>query len=283
MIPQTGPLAKRKGQGMPLFDLVVLALIQGITEFLPISSSGHLVLWPLLTGRPDQGVTLDVAVHFGTLIAVCLYFRADIARIPSGLGCLARGNPQAPDGRLVLLLGLATVPAVAAGVALKLGPGMAPLRAIEVVAWATLIGGVLLWLADRYGGEARGGESWSLRDAVLMGLAQALALIPGTSRSGACMTMARLLGFGRVEGARLALLMAVPVILAASAVEVAGLVADGNLVLGADAAFAAALAFVSALAALRVMMGMFAARWTMTPFVIYRLGLGCVLLVIAYG
>ncbi len=267
---------------MSLADLVILALIQGITEFLPISSSGHLALWPLLTGRPDQGVTLDVAVHLGTLVAVCLYFRRDVGRIATGAAAIATGRWGEPDARLAALLALATLPAVAAGLALKLSGAMEGLRAVAVIGWATLLGGILLWLADRLGAERRDGDAWGLRDAVLMGLAQALALIPGTSRAGACMTAARALGYRRDEAARLALLMAVPTIAAAALVEVAGLLAEGNLALGADFALAALLAGLAALAALRAMMGMFRAAWTMAPFALYRLVLGAILLWIAY-
>ncbi|MEL6198423.1 MAG: undecaprenyl-diphosphate phosphatase, partial [Pseudomonadota bacterium] len=214
---------------MPLFDLVILALIQGITEFLPISSSGHLVLWPLLTGRPDQGVALDVAVHLGTLVAVCLYFRAETARLAIGSVDLLRRRWDSADARLAFLVGVATIPAVGAGLALKLSGLLDGLRALEVIGWTTLIGGILLWLADRFGAETRGerpqgtAPGWRLSDAILMGLAQATALIPGTSRSGITMTAARALGFRRDEAARLALVMAIPVILAASLVEVAGI------------------------------------------------------------
>ncbi|MEL6476139.1 MAG: undecaprenyl-diphosphate phosphatase [Pseudomonadota bacterium] len=268
---------------MTLFDIVVLALIQGITEFLPISSSGHLILWPLLTGRTDQGVTMDVAVHLGTLAAVMLFFRADMLRLMAGSMDVLRGRFNAPDGSLAILIAVATVPAVCAGLALKLTGAMDSLRSIEVIGWATLIGGVLLWLADRIGAETKRGDSWTLRGAVLMGLAQAVALIPGTSRSGACMTMARALGFERSEAARLALLMAVPTILAAGLVETAGVVGDGAFRLGAELALGAVLSFLAALAALWAMMQMFAQSWTMTPFVIYRLLLGTGLLLYAYS
>lgn len=266
---------------MSLFDLIALALIQGITEFLPISSSGHLALWPLLTGRPDQGVTLDVAVHLGTLAAVCLYFRRDLAEVFRGAADLLRGNTRTPAARLALLLAFATVPAVIAGLLLKLSGTMPLLRTVEVIGWATLIGGALLWVADRWGGAGR--EDWGWREAGLMGLAQALALIPGTSRSGACMTMARVLGYSRPEAARLALLMAVPTILAAGTVETLGLIRDGDLTLGADFLMAAVLSGIAALGALAVMMGMFRRDWTMAPFALYRLILGVVLLTIAYG
>ncbi len=268
---------------MTIFDLVALALIQGITEFLPISSSGHLVLWPLLTGRPDQGVTMDVAVHVGTLAAVCLYFRADTGRLVAGLTDVARGRRDTEAARLFLLLALATVPAMAAGLALKATGAVDALRALAVIGWATLLGGLLLWLADRAGAERRAGAGWTVRDAVLMGLAQALALVPGTSRSGITMTAGRLLGFRRTEAARLSLLMAIPVTLAAGALEAAELVRSGTYALTADVALGALLAFGAALGALAVMMRMFRREWTMLPFVLYRLALGGVLLALAYG
>ena len=268
---------------MTLFDIIVLALIQGVTEFLPISSSGHLILWPLLTGREDQGVTMDVAVHLGTLIAVMLFFRADIARLFSGAGQILRGRFGEADAHLTWLIAIATVPAVIVGLALKLSGADEALRSIEVIGWATLIGGILLWIADRWGGETRDGSMWTVRGALLMGLAQACALIPGTSRSGACMTMGRALGFERSEAARLALLMAVPTILAAGLVETAGVVKDGNLQLGSELLLGAILSCLAALAALAVMMRMFAASWTMTPFVLYRLILGVGLLTLVYA
>lgn len=266
---------------MTLFDIIILAIIQGITEFLPISSSGHLALWPLLTGRQDQGVTMDVAVHLGTLVAVILFFRTDMLRLAGGAADILRGRFETADGRVALLIAIATIPAIIAGLALKLSGFMDSLRTLEVIGWTTLIGGLLLWAADHWGGEAKAEVDWTLGGAVLMGLAQAVALIPGTSRSGACMTMARALGFKRTEAARLALLMAIPTILAAGSVETVGVIADGDFVLGAELLLGAILSCLAALIALRIMMGMFAANWTMTPFVIYRVGLGAGILMIA--
>ncbi|MEO1774653.1 MAG: undecaprenyl-diphosphate phosphatase [Pseudomonadota bacterium] len=293
---------------MPLLDLVILAIIQGITEFLPISSSGHLILWPLLTGRPDQGVALDIAVHLGTLIAVCLYFRAETARLAIGSVHLLTRRWETADARLAFLVGIATVPAIAFGLGLKLSGLIEDLRAIEVIGWATLIGGILLWLADRYGPERRAelpqktpeGDvpGWRLQDAVIMGLAQALALIPGTSRAGITMTAARALGFEREEAARLSLVMAIPVILAAAAVEIVSIettgvsaavaaTPEGSLALRSglylDMAIAGGLSCIAAFIAMIVMFRMFRARWTMTPFVLYRLALGVALLAIAYS
>ena len=266
---------------MPILDLVILALIQGITEFLPISSSGHLAAWPLVTGRADQGITLDVAVHLGTLVAVCIYFRADLAEITRGAVDILSGRPRTTAARQTWLLAIATVPAVIVGLAFKLTGAIDALRTLEVIGWATLIGGLVLWVADRFGGTERASRDWTLGDAILLGLAQAVALVPGTSRSGACMTMARSLGFSRSDGARLALVMAIPTIAAAGLVETVGLVRDGNLALGADFAIGAVLACAAAFAALGVMMRMFAADWTMTPFVTYRIALGIILLAIA--
>ena len=268
---------------MELFDIVILALIQGITEFLPISSSGHLALWPLLTGRPDQGPAMDAAVHVGTLAAVCWFFRAEVGRLFVGSGHILTGRIRTDDARMVWLLALATVPAMAFGLLLKATDSQAMLRSVELIGWTTLIGAALLWLADLTVTRRGQAESWDLRDAVLMGLAQAIALIPGVSRSGITMTMARFLGFDRVQAARLALLMAVPVIIAAGSVEILGVVRDGDVRLGADLVVGAALSCIAALVALNVMMRMFVATWTMLPFVLYRLALGAFLLALAYG
>lgn len=266
---------------MPLLDLVILSLIQGITEFLPISSSGHLAAWPLVTGRTDQGVTLDVAVHLGTLVAVCVYFRRDLAEVVRGGFDILSLKPGTAEAGQTWRLAVATVPAVIAGLALKLTGAVDGLRTLEVIGWMTLVGGIILYLADRMGREGRAAADWTWTDAILMGLAQAVALVPGTSRSGACMTMARVLGFSRTEGARLALVMAIPTILAAGTVETAGLVAAGDLAVGTDFVFGALLSCVAAFAALWGMMRMFAADWTMLPFAVYRVALGAVLIALA--
>jgi undecaprenyl-diphosphatase len=267
---------------MPLLNLALLALIQGITEFLPISSSGHLILFPALTGEADQGLAIDVAVHVGTLGAVVLYFRRDVAAVARGAGLWLRGRREAPEARLALLLGLATLPLIAVGALAALTGLDAAFRSVAVIGWTTLLWGAALGLADRFGPRRRVFSDWRLPDAVVMGLAQALAIVPGTSRSGITMTAARLLGFERVDAARLSLLMSIPAILAAGGWLGLDLLRSGDLALGRDAALAAALAFVSALVAVAALMRMLAV-WTMTPFVIYRLVLGVALLWIAYG
>ena len=271
---------------MSLLTLAILALIQGITEFLPISSSAHLILFPTLTGETDQGLTIDVAVHVGTLAAVILFFRGDVAAVLAGALKLLRGERDAPEARLTWLLAIASVPVIVAGVAVAASGLNDAMRAEGVaaplIAATTILWGAALWTADRLTSTRRAFGEWSLRDAALMGLAQALALVPGTSRSGITMTAARALGFGRVDAARLSMLMSIPAIGAAGGWLGLKLVRSGDLALGLDAALAALLAFLSALAALWGLMRMLR-NWTMTPFVLYRFALGAALLWFAYA
>lgn len=273
---------------MTILQILVLALVQGITEFLPISSSGHLVLVPVVTGWPDQGLAIDVAVHVGTLVAVTLYFRHDVGRLFLGLADLARGRTSG-GGRLALMLALATLPAILGGLVLHryagdlFRPTPDNLAFVTlVIGWTTIGFGLLLWAADRLAPARRDGEDLSYGEALMIGIAQALALIPGTSRSGVTMTAARMLSLTRVEAARFSLLLSIPVILAAGALSTVDIVEAGDVELGGDAVLAAALAFVSAWLAIAVMM-----RWlrraSFTPFVIYRLALGTALLVYAYN
>jgi undecaprenyl-diphosphatase len=267
---------------MTLFHLAMLAIIQGITEFLPISSSAHLILFPALTGEADQGLMIDAAVHVGTLAAILLYFRAETAMLTRGAFRLLRGDAADPDARLTLFMALATVPVVILGAALALSGLEEALRSVKLIAWTTILFALALWAADRFGAQRRAFRDWGLRDAVVMGLLQAVSLFPGVSRSGITMTTARALGFGRVDGARLSLLMSIPATMAVGAWTGVKLARSGDMALGLDAALAAGLSFVAALAALAVLMRMLRS-FSLTPFVIYRLVLGAVLMWIAYA
>ncbi len=272
--------------GVELLQLILLAVVQGVTEFLPISSSGHLVLAPKLFGAADQGVLIDVALHLGSLGAVLLYFWRDVRLAVLGpfrlVGDLAAWRPLSWESKLALLLVIATIPVIAAGLGLSAIGAFDAVRTIEVIGWTTLLYGVALYVADRYSPSMLTLRDWSFGGAALLGLAQALALIPGTSRSGVCMTAARFLGFERVEAARVALLMAVPAILAASAKGGYDLYQAGDVDLTVDAGVAAVFAFASAYAALAVMMRMLRTV-SFTPFVVYRVLLGGLLLWIAYA
>ena len=267
---------------MPLLHLFVLSLVQGITEFLPISSSGHLVLtWEVLGSdvpEHDQ-LIVDIAVHVGTLAAVCGYFRRDIADMVTGVFAGLAGRPTAGT-RLAVFVVLATLPVIAAGFLLK---DMVDdvLRSAEVIAWTTLGFGVLLYVADKAGAQLRRVSDMRWADALIIGLMQILALVPGTSRSGITMTAGRLLGYDRREAARFSMLLAIPAIAGAGTLAGLDVYQSGNLALGLDALIAAAMAFAAAWAAIALLM-----RWlshaSFTPFVIYRIALGGLLLALIY-
>ncbi|MCG7628245.1 undecaprenyl-diphosphate phosphatase [Epibacterium sp. MM17-32] len=267
---------------MPLFQLILIALIQGITEFLPISSSGHLILLPALTGLQDQGQAIDVAVHVGTLLAVILYFWRDVKTGLAGLPRALCGHMDTPGTRLAMGLIVATVPTVVFGIFLHLTGLSDMLRSITVIGWAMLVFGLVLYVADQRGRTEKTLENWGLRDALIMGLWQMIALIPGTSRSGITITGARQLGYSREEGARIAMLMSIPTITASGLFLGTEVALDANTALMRDMGIAAALAMLSALAALTLMMRLLRSV-SFTPYVIYRVILGLVLLSIAYS
>ena len=267
---------------MPLLHLILVAIVQGVTEFLPVSSSGHLVLLPNMTGLQDQGLLIDVAVHVGTLGAVMLFFRHDVGRALIGALDVARGRFSTGEARLALLLCIATVPVVIVGLAFKLTGIDLMLRSVAVVAWATLLFGLLLWWADRTGPIEKSADEWSVKDAVMMGLYQALALIPGTSRSGITITAARQLGYAREDAVRLAMLMSIPTIIASGVLLGTDVIGSMDIAAAQDAGIAAAFAFLAALAALHFMMRLLCVA-SFTPYVIYRIALGVVLLLVAYS
>jgi len=268
--------SERGERYLSIEQLLLVAIVQGITEFLPISSSGHLILAPVLTGEPDQGPVIDVAVHVGTLFAVLLYLWRDVARMT--VGCLrALGGRRDPGAVLALQVIVGTLPLVAAGYAYSTYLGSDYLRSAEVVAWATIGFGLVLWIADRVGMTVRRIEHLTFAAALFVGLSQILALIPGTSRSGITMTAARFLGFERADAARFSMLLGIPAILAAGTLAGLDLYKSGDVQLGVDAAIAAGLSFIAALIAIVLMMG-WLKRASFLPFVLYRLALGAGLL-----
>lgn len=264
---------------MTLFAIAILALVQGITEFLPISSHGHLIITRSLLGLSEPGLTISIAVHVGTLGAVVIYFWRDVWLMVIGIGQLARGGNGA-GRRLVTLVAAATLPVLAAGYLVMAYLGE-DLNTLAVIGWATLGFGLLLYLSDRIGMTVRRVEHMGLAQALIIGLFQVLALIPGTSRSGITMTAARFLGFERTEAARFSLLLSIPAILGAGTLAGIDLYQSGDSELQAAALFAAAMAFVAALAAIAVMMA-WLRRATFTPFVLYRIALGGGLLIWVY-
>lgn len=266
---------------MPLTHLLVLAIIQGVTEFLPVSSSGHLALVDEILGWPDQGVLIDVAIHVGSLMAVLIYFRRDVAALIRGVLALCAGRTT-PEGRLALYLAAASLPIFAVGFVVVEAGLVEGLRGAATIAWANMAFALLLYWGDRAGAQARNLDHMGWRDALVIGVAQVAAIVPGASRSGVTMTAARFLGLERREAARFSMLLAIPTILGAGAAAGLELAATGNVALQGDALAAAGLSFLTALAAIAVFMRMLE-RVSLTPFVIYRVGLGVVLLAWVYG
>lgn len=261
---------------MTLFQQLLIAIVQGITEFLPISSSGHLILIPFLTDFPDQGPMIDVAVHVGSLLAIIIYFWRDVMGLARG-GFSAVGIGTEPlQKRLFWWVVVGTIPAVAFGLFLKLNGYLESFRVTDLVAVNLIVYGILLGLADRFGKQEKDFEDLTLRDAVLVGLAQALALIPGTSRSGSTMTMARFLGYKRVEAARFSFLLAIPAVAGAGLLAVFDL-AEASAQMQLDALLTGVFTFIAAFATMAFLMN-FLKKASMMVFVIYRVAMGAALL-----
>jgi undecaprenyl-diphosphatase len=261
---------------MTFIQQLLIAVIQGVTEFLPISSSGHLILLPKLTELPDQGPMIDVAVHIGSLLAIIIYFWRDVRGLAvGGLATVGIGkNPAQRD--LFLWIAIGTIPAVAFGFFLKSNDMMEGLRSTDLIAFNLIIYGILLGLADKFGREDRSYEDMTLPHSIIIGISQALALIPGTSRSGATMTAARFLGYKRVEAARFSFLLSIPAVIGAGTLAAFDL-AEASAQMQWDAFVAGMMTFVAAFATMAFLMN-FLRKATMMVFVIYRVLLGIALL-----
>ena len=267
---------------------LLLALVQGITEFLPVSSSGHLVLVPSITNRSDHGVSIDVAAHIGTLIAVTIYVRSDLIKMTLALRNTAlkslRPNANilidAPSLTMIKMLIIATIPVIIAGFLVSLfEPDM--LRLVQTVAISNIIFAIFLWHSDKTSPSEHTLSEMGLKQALFIGLAQMLALIPGTSRSGVTMTMARYLGFERLSAARFSLLLSIPVIIAAGCLQIVTLIRQEDIVVGAAALYVAIFSCIVALGAIHGMMK-WLGRANFNLFVYYRFALGLVLLIISF-
>lgn len=269
---------------LSIWQAIVLALVQGLTEFLPVSSSAHLILPSKLLGWPDQGLAFDVAVHVGTLLAVLAYFYRDLKQMAVGSvqGLVQRNFND--DLRLVCLLVLATVPAGLIGFLANDWIEI-HLRSTTVIAWATIGFGGLLWAAFLYNKKLvnlKGNASLTVLAVLLIGCAQALALIPGTSRSGITITMAMLLGFSPIFAARFSFLLSIPLILAAGLLKTVELVFTPGDIRWGLISLGLAVSGVSAYLCIRLFIRLLD-RVGMMPFVVYRLLLGVVLLAFAAG
>lgn len=260
---------------MTTLQALILGLVQGLSEFLPISSSAHLMLTPWLFGWRDSGLAFDVALHVGTLFAVGWYFRREwVALIRSGIGILRNRSVRTPDEWRVIFLIVATVPAAIAGFTVQ-DLAETAFRSPRLVAVNLILMGVALWLGDRLSRRDRALPTMRARDALLVGMAQALALIPGVSRSGSTITASRLLGFDRQSAAVFSFLMSFPVTLAAAVLKAPDAVQAGEPVLPLIVGVTAAA--ISSWLAIAVLLR-FVARYSYGIFALYRVVLGVVVL-----
>jgi undecaprenyl-diphosphatase len=263
---------------MELLQIVLLALLQGLTEFLPISSSAHLILFPKLSGFADQGLAFDVSVHVGTLAAVVWYFRRELITMTRDwLASIAR-RERVGDSNLMWAVGFGTIPVGLAGLLFQ-DAVETTLREPLVIAIATIFFGLLLWWADRQGKRERSEHTIGWREVVVIGVAQAIALIPGTSRSGITMTAGLMMGLTRAAAARFSFLLSIPVIMLAGGLNALELVQAAEPVDWNSLLLGSVISAVSAYLCITLFLQLLE-RIGMLPFVIYRLLLGVVLLAI---
>lgn len=265
---------------MPTTQVIVLAIIQGLTEFFPVSSSAHLILTSRFLGWPDAGLFMDVAVHIGTLGAIMVYFASDVGRLIRGFFDLCRFRLTSA-AQFFLNLSLATLPLVCVGFFVDRFGGD-HLRTLEGLGWTTLIFGLFLYVADHFFPSQRSLRDIPPRQAFWgWGMAQILALIHGASRSGVCMTFGRLMGYQRTDVARVAFLMAIPAITAAGTLKMVQFCCVGDWTLLKPAGLGMLVSFITGLCAIRLLM-LWLRSFSLTIFVIYRILLGVGLLGLVY-
>lgn len=267
---------------MTTLQIFYLSLLQGITEFLPVSSSGHLILLSKFSYFPDQGLALDVAVHVGSILAVMIYFSETVWEMVKGVW-KTRFIPNFKNygARVFWLIVIGTIPAVIAGFVLK-SYGMEWLRNTRIIGWTILGYGVLLYIADKFSMTIREIKHLGIIDAILIGCAQCLALIPGTSRSGITITMGRFLGLERREAAKFSMLLSIPAIIAAAVLTGFEVWQAGDLEEIGWMFDGVVYSYISSIIAIYIVMW-WLRKSTFLPFVIYRIILGSILLLDSYG
>jgi undecaprenyl-diphosphatase len=260
---------------LEFLQIAILALIQGITEFLPISSSAHLLLPHHVLNWDDQGLAFDTAVHLGSLVAVLIYFRLDISTLAAAMLKATITRQHSEESRFALFLGVASIPVLVAG---YVGRSFveANLRNLEVIIATTVIFAVVLLIADLKGSRTRHDHSLDLKSALFIGLSQCLALVPGTSRSGITMTTALLMGFTRESASRISFMIAIPAIAGACFLKVLDLATGDQAVDWIAMLAGGVIAAVSAYFCIRLFLDLID-RIGFMPFIAYRLILGAVL------
>lgn len=260
---------------MTILQTLILGILQGITEFLPISSSAHLILVPVVTGWQDQGVAFDLAVHVGTLLAVVLYFRKDLLAITRDGVMSVVKRQHLGQSRLAWAVVLGTIPTGLAGLAL-MDLIETSLRSVSVIVITTLVFGLLLGIADASNRAERDLNRLTWGDVAFIGLAQAISLIPGTSRSGITITAGLLLGLTREAAARFSFLLAIPITALAASLKIIELAQSELVVEWTHFLLGGVTAFITAIIAIHFFL-QWLNRFGMMPYVIYRLILGAVI------
>lgn len=262
---------------MDYLQSLILAVIQGFTEFLPVSSSAHLILFPKLLGWADQGLAFDVAVHVGTLLAVISYFWQDLKTLTSAWFGSFKGNVTA-ESRLAWSIGFATIPVGIAGLMLK-GFVENNLRSAMVIAIATIFFGALLGISSCIASNKREMQTINWKDVLAIGCAQVLALIPGTSRSGITMTAGLMMGLTEKAAAKYAFLLSIPVIVLAGGLETVELIQAKVIVNWNVILLGVIISFLTAYLSIKLFLN-FLDKIGFTPFVLYRIALGLALILL---
>jgi len=261
---------------MTLIQIIVLALIQGLTEFLPVSSSAHLILGSKAFGWADQGLVFDVATHLGTLFAVLIYFRDELIGMAKAWFGPVTGEADRQNRAMVVYLAIASVPALLIGF-LAHDLVESHLRDLRIIAWTTIGFGLVLWLSDAVGSRQRNIGEINLKAALIIGLAQVLALIPGASRSGVTITAGRFLGFSPDAAARFSFLLAIPVVAAAGGYGMLRVATGDTHIVWSQFMLALVFAALAGWVCIAAFLALLK-RVGLMPFVIYRLLLGFTLL-----
>ena len=265
---------------MSMLQIVVLALIQGITEYLPVSSTGHLILVPAFTGWPDQGFVTDMITNLGTLAATTIYFWRDVLKMFHGLWDVVRRR-QTDAAKLVTHVVIGTIPVLIVGVLIKKFGLVEHLRSPAIVAINLVIFGLLLYLADTYGKLQNTVRDLNWKSALIIGIFQCFSLNPGTSRSGITMTGGRFLGFIRPEAARFSFLLAIPANLASSVLVIGSAVRSGEQI-HIDQIICGVLTFFIGLGTIHFLMN-YIRKQSLLPFVVYRVIMGSAILGLLYS
>lgn len=257
-----------------------IATIQGVTEFLPISSSAHLIILPYLMKVSDQGIIIDISAHLGSLLALIIFFKRESTIFFKGGIQFLFLKFEKKEFFLFLKILMATIPVIIFGLIFKIYRLDIAVRSIEIIGWMMIVFGVLLFFADKFGKEKKTLENLGFKDAIIMGLFQVIALIPGVSRSGITITGFRIFGYSKYDSIKISLLMSIPTIILSGFIISPELLEESKLSIF-EILITFTLSFLTAIIALKFMVKYIYA-FGFTPYVIYRILIGSILLYVAY-